>query len=75
MDFIKSNQMKWGIILLAIILIAGTMLDLYFSLAVRTFYLTLLHYPDIIGNPPEEEKPRAAKYQTPKKSEKEHNVT
>jgi len=62
MDFIKSNQMKWGIIMLALILIAGTMLDLYFSLAVRTFYLTLLHYPDILTNPPVEEKSRAAKY-------------
>ncbi len=40
--------MKWGIILLAVILIVGTMFDLYFSLAVRTFYLTLYHYPDIL---------------------------
>jgi hypothetical protein len=54
-SFIKSEKMKWGIILLALILILGTMLDLYFSLAVRTFYLTLLHYPDIMGNPQKEE--------------------
>ena len=47
-SFIKSDQMKWGIILLAVILILGTMIDLYFSLAVRTFYLTMLYYPEIM---------------------------
>lgn len=47
MDFIQSDKMKWGIILLAVILIIGTMIDLYFSLSVRTFYLTKLYYPDI----------------------------
>jgi len=69
--------MKWGIIMLAIILIVGTMLDLYMSLAVRTFYLTLLHYPDILENQPakEEKAPRSEKYQTPKKGEKEQNMT
>ena len=78
MDFIKGDRMKWGIILLALILIVGTMIDLYFSLAVRTFYLTMLHYPDIItAPPPAEEKPkappaRASKYKTPTKDQ---NVT
>ena len=79
MDFIKGDRMKWGIILLALILIVGTMIDLYFSLAVRTFYLTMLHYPDIITVPPPapEERPRppparSAKYQTPTRDQ---NVT
>ena len=78
MDFIKGDRMKWGIILLALILIVGTMIDLYFSLAVRTFYLTMLHYPDIITAPtPAEQKPRppparASKYKTPTKDQ---NVT
>ena len=77
--FIKGDRMKWGIILLAVILIVGTILDLYFSLAVRTFYLTMLHYPDIVTAPPPPpaaEKPkakgRAEKYQTPAKDQ---NVT
>ena len=76
--FIKGDRMKWGIILLAVILIVGTILDLYFSLAVRTFYLTMLHYPDIVTPPPPPavEKPkakgRAEKYQTPAKDQ---NVT
>jgi hypothetical protein len=57
LNFIRSDQMKWGIIIIAIILILGTMLDLYFSLVVRTFYLTFMTYPDIlngkeIGGPP-----------------------
>lgn len=64
--------MKWGLILLTLIFIVGTMIDLYFSLAVRTFYLTMLHYPDIFTAPPtpaeEKSKPtprgRAEKYQT-----------
>lgn len=46
--FLRSDQMKWGIIILAIILILGTMLDLYFSLVLRTFYLTFMAYPDIL---------------------------
>lgn len=46
--FIRSDRMKWGIILLAIILILGTMIDLYFSLVLRTFYLTFMTYPDIL---------------------------
>ena len=46
--FIRSDQMKWGIIIIAVILIMGTMVDLYFSLVVRTFYLTFMTYPDII---------------------------
>jgi hypothetical protein len=37
--FIRSDQMKWGIIFMAVILIMGTMFDLYFSLAIRTHYL------------------------------------
>jgi len=48
-NFIRSDQMKWGIIIIAIILIIGTMLDLYFSLVVRTFYLTFMTYPDILN--------------------------
>ncbi len=48
-NFMKSDKMKWGIIILALILIVGTMIDLYFSLTLRTFYLTFLHYPDIMG--------------------------
>jgi len=77
--FIKGDRMKWGIILLAVILIVGTILDLYFSLAVRTFYLTMLHYPDIVTAPPPPavEKPkskgRAEEYQTP--AAKDQNVT
>jgi len=47
--FIRSDQMKWGIIIIAIILIVGTMLDLYFSLVLRTFYLTFMTYPDILN--------------------------
>lgn len=39
--------MKWGIILIAVILILGTMFDLYFSLTVRTYYLTKFYYPDL----------------------------
>ena len=46
--FIRSDRMKWGIILIAIILILGTMIDLYFSLVLRTFYLTFMTYPDIL---------------------------
>lgn len=46
-SFMQCEQMKWGIILLAVILILGTMFDLYFSLAVRTYYLTKLYYPDL----------------------------
>ncbi len=46
--FIRSDRMKWGIIILAIILILGTMIDLYFSLVLRTFYLTFMTYPDIL---------------------------
>ena len=77
-DLRSQDRMKWGIILLAVILIVGTILDLYFSLAVRTFYLTMLHYPDIVTPPPPPavEKPkakgRAEKYQTPAKDQ---NVT
>ena len=33
--------MKWAIILLAISVIVAVLLDLYFSLAIRTFYLNL----------------------------------
>lgn len=44
--FIASDIMKWTVILLAIILVVGTLFDLYFSLAVRTFYLNLMYYPD-----------------------------
>lgn len=47
--FIRSDQMKWGIIIIAIILILGTMFDLYFSLVVRTFYLTFMTNPDILN--------------------------
>lgn len=46
--FIREDQMKWGIILLAVILVLGTMFDLYFSLAVRTLYLVRFYYPDLI---------------------------
>jgi len=35
--------MKWTIILLAIMVVISTLFDLYFSLAVRTFYLNLAH--------------------------------
>jgi len=75
--------MKWGIILLAVILILGTMLDLYFSLAIRTFYLTMLHYPDIMDLGEDSKSPkknktalakRAYKYQTPS-NKLDHNVT
>ena len=45
--FIQSDQMKWGIIMVSVILIAGTLIDLYFSLVVRTYYLQLVYYPDI----------------------------
>ena len=44
--FIASDIMKWTVILLAIVLVVGTLFDLYFSLAVRTFYLNLMYYPD-----------------------------
>ena len=47
--FIRSDAMKWGIIFIVMILIMGTMLDLYFSLVVRTFYLTFMTYPDILN--------------------------
>lgn len=46
-EFLRSDSMKWVIIMLAVILVIGTMFDLYFSLVVRTFYLTKLYYPDI----------------------------
>ncbi len=59
--------MKWGIIILAVILIMGTILDLYFSISVRTFYLTMLHYPDIIERDDDDSEARAAVYQTPNK--------
>ena len=39
--FLESNAMKWTIILLAITLVISTLLDLYMSLAIRTFYLNL----------------------------------
>jgi hypothetical protein len=45
--FIRSDHMKWGIIVLAVILIVGTMFDLYFSLTVRTYYLVRHFYPDL----------------------------
>ena len=38
-DFILSDQIKWMIILLAICLVAGTLFDLYYSLAIRTYYM------------------------------------
>ena len=40
--------MKWGIIFLSVVLVAGTLIDLYFSLVVRTYYLSILYYPDIL---------------------------
>lgn len=39
--FLASDAMKWTIILLAISVVVMTLFDLYFSLAVRTFYLNL----------------------------------
>lgn len=35
--------MKWTIILLAITSVVSVLIDLYFSLAIRTFYLNLLN--------------------------------
>lgn len=40
-NFLASNEMKWTIILLAIMVVISTLFDLYFSLAIRTFYLNL----------------------------------
>lgn len=40
-EFLESNEMKWCIILLAILVVISTLFDLYFSLAIRTFYLNL----------------------------------
>lgn len=42
-EFLSSNAMKWTIILLAITLVISTLLDLYMSLAIRTFYLNLVN--------------------------------
>ena len=36
-----SAGMKWAIILLAILVVVSVLIDLYFSLAIRTFYLNL----------------------------------
>ncbi len=41
MAFLASDEMKWGIILLAMSVVVSTLFDLYFSLAIRTFYLNL----------------------------------
>ena len=40
-NFLSSSEMKWTIILLAITLVISTLLDLYMSLAIRTYYLNL----------------------------------
>jgi hypothetical protein len=40
-NFLASDSMKWTIILLAILVVVSVLIDLYFSLAVRTFYLNL----------------------------------
>jgi len=44
--FLHSDPMKWAIIFLAMILIFGTMVDLYLSLVIRTYYLVQFYYPD-----------------------------
>ncbi len=44
--FLHSDPMKWAIIFLALILIFGTMIDLYLSLVVRTYYLVQFYYPN-----------------------------
>ena len=41
MVFLNSEEMKWGIILLAMSVVVSTLFDLYFSLTIRTFYLNL----------------------------------
>lgn len=50
LEFIRSDDMKWGVIILAVTLILGTMFDLYFSLTVRTYYLIRHFYPDLKDN-------------------------
>jgi hypothetical protein len=61
LEFIRSDQMKWGIIILAIILILGTMFDLYFSLTVRTYYLVKFYYPELSEEQPFKNKSGIAK--------------
>jgi hypothetical protein len=45
--FITSDSMKYTITSVTVTLMVGTVVDLYFTLVVRTFYLTKLYYPDI----------------------------
>jgi hypothetical protein len=52
LEFIRSDEMKWGVIILAVTLILGTMFDLYFSLTVRTYYLIKHFYPDLKDDEP-----------------------
>lgn len=61
-EFIRSDDMKWGVIILAVMLILGTMFDLYFSLTVRTYYLIRYFYPDLKDDdPPSTNKANATK--------------
>lgn len=70
--FLTSDQYKWGIILLAIVLVLGTMFDLYFSLAVRTLYLLRLYYPDLTGDEDTSKKPAAQKSARRSKRKKQY---